>query len=119
MKGPARTLGRGAGHAEAGVSRAGDGDGGECFADVGRGCGRVLMEAGRRGVGYPADARLVAYAVTGMPAGGDGHGAGGGGPKVLKRAGLTLDDIGLIELNEAFAAQALAVMRELGSIRSA
>jgi acetyl-CoA acyltransferase len=35
-------------------------------------------------------------------------------PKVLKRAGLTLDDIGLIELNEAFAAQALAVMQELG-----
>lgn len=35
-------------------------------------------------------------------------------PKVLKMAGLTLDDIGLIELNEAFAAQALAVIRELG-----
>jgi len=35
-------------------------------------------------------------------------------PKALKRAGLTLDDIGLIELNEAFAAQALAVIRALG-----
>jgi acetyl-CoA acyltransferase len=35
-------------------------------------------------------------------------------PKALKRAGLKLDDIGLIELNEAFAAQALAVIRELG-----
>ena len=34
--------------------------------------------------------------------------------KALKRAGLTLEDIGLIELNEAFAVQALAVMRELG-----
>jgi acetyl-CoA acyltransferase len=33
---------------------------------------------------------------------------------VLKMAGLTLDDIGLIELNEAFAAQALAVIRALG-----
>ncbi len=35
-------------------------------------------------------------------------------PKALDQAGLTLDDIGLIEFNEAFAAQALAVMRELG-----
>jgi acetyl-CoA acyltransferase len=33
---------------------------------------------------------------------------------VLKRAGMTLDQIGLIELNEAFAAQALAVIREVG-----
>jgi len=35
-------------------------------------------------------------------------------PKVLRYAGLTLADIDLIELNEAFAAQALAVIRELG-----
>jgi acetyl-CoA acetyltransferase len=34
--------------------------------------------------------------------------------KVLKLAGLTLDDMDVIELNEAFAAQALAVLRELG-----
>ena len=34
--------------------------------------------------------------------------------KVLERAGLTVDDIDLFELNEAFAAQALAVTRELG-----
>ena len=34
-------------------------------------------------------------------------------PKVLKIAGLSLDDIGLIELNEAFASQSLAVIREL------
>jgi acetyl-CoA acyltransferase len=34
-------------------------------------------------------------------------------PKALSRAGLTLNDIGLIELNEAFAAQVLAVMRTL------
>ena len=33
--------------------------------------------------------------------------------KVLKRAGLTLDDIDLVELNEAFAAQVLACLREL------
>ena len=35
-------------------------------------------------------------------------------PKALKLAGLTLDDIGVIELNEAFAAQSLAVIREAG-----
>jgi acetyl-CoA acyltransferase len=35
-------------------------------------------------------------------------------PKALKHAGLTLSDVGLIELNEAFASQALAVIRELG-----
>ena len=35
-------------------------------------------------------------------------------PKALKLAGLTLNDIDLIEFNEAFAAQALAVIRELG-----
>jgi len=35
-------------------------------------------------------------------------------PKALKRAGLTLDEIGLIEFNEAFAAQMLAVIRVLG-----
>ena len=35
-------------------------------------------------------------------------------PKALMRAGLTLDQIGLIELNEAFASQVLAVIRELG-----
>jgi acetyl-CoA acyltransferase len=34
--------------------------------------------------------------------------------KALKRAGLTLDDIDLIELNEAFAAQSIACIRELG-----
>jgi acetyl-CoA acyltransferase len=35
-------------------------------------------------------------------------------PRVLERTGLSLDDIGLIELNEAFAAQSVAVIRELG-----
>jgi len=35
-------------------------------------------------------------------------------PKALELAGMSLDDIGLIELNEAFAAQSLAVVRQLG-----
>jgi acetyl-CoA acyltransferase len=43
-----------------------------------------------------------------------GLGPVGATRKALQRAGLALDDIDLIELNEAFAVQALAVMRELG-----
>ena len=35
-------------------------------------------------------------------------------PKALKQAGLSINDIGLIELNEAFASQSIAVIRELG-----
>jgi acetyl-CoA acyltransferase len=75
----------------------------------------VLMEAGRaRELGLQPLARLVAYATTGCLPEEMGMGPATAVPKVLKRAGLTLDDIGLIELNEAFAAQALAVIRVLG-----
>ena len=74
----------------------------------------VLMEAGRaRELGLKPLARLVAYATTGCLPEEMGMGPVSAVPKVLRKAGLTLDDIGLIELNEAFAAQALAVMREL------
>ncbi len=75
----------------------------------------VLMDIGRaRELGIHPLARLVAYAATGCLPEEMGLGPITAIPKALKRAGLTLDDIGLIELNEAFAAQALAVMRELG-----
>ena len=75
----------------------------------------VLMEAGRaRELGIQPMARLVAYAVTGCLPEEMGMGPVTAIPKALKRAGLRLDEIELIELNEAFAAQALAVMRELG-----
>jgi len=74
----------------------------------------VLMEVGRaRELGLQPMARMVAYATTGCQPEEMGMGPVAAVPKVLKRAGLTLNDIGLIELNEAFAAQALAVMREL------
>jgi acetyl-CoA acyltransferase len=75
----------------------------------------VLMEAGRaRELGIRPLARLVAYAVTGCLPEEMGIGPITAIPKALRRAGLTLDEIGLIELNEAFAAQALAVIRVLG-----
>lgn len=75
----------------------------------------VLMEAGRaKELGIEPLARLVAYAAAGCLPEEMGMGPVFAVPKALKLAGLTLNDIGLIELNEAFAAQALAVIRELG-----
>ena len=58
-------------------------------------------------------ARFVSFAVAGVPPEVMGIGPIAAVPKALKLAGLTLDDIDLIELNEAFAAQALAVIRTL------
>jgi acetyl-CoA acyltransferase len=74
----------------------------------------VLMEAVRaRELGIQPLARLVAYAVTGCLPEEMGIGPITAIPKALRRAGLTLNDIGLIELNEAFAAQVVAIIREL------
>jgi len=75
----------------------------------------VLMDAARaRELGIQPLARLVAYAVTGCLPEEMGIGPITAIPAALKRAGLTLADIDLIELNEAFAAQSLAVIRTLG-----
>jgi acetyl-CoA acyltransferase len=75
----------------------------------------VLMEAGRaKELGVRPLARLVAYAAVGCLPEEMGIGPIFAVPKALQRAGLTLNDMGVIELNEAFAAQALAVIRELG-----
>jgi acetyl-CoA acyltransferase len=74
----------------------------------------VLMEANRASeLGLRPLGRLVAYAATGCLPEEMGMGPVAAIPKALSRTGLTLADIGLIELNEAFAAQALAVIREL------
>jgi acetyl-CoA acyltransferase len=75
----------------------------------------ILMEASRaKELGIRPLARLVAYAVTGCLPEEMGIGPVTAIPKALQRAGLALNDIGLIELNEAFAAQVLAVIRTLG-----
>ena len=58
--------------------------------------------------------RFISFGVAGVPPEIMGIGPIEAVPKALKLAGLSLDEIGLIELNEAFAAQGLAVMRELG-----
>jgi acetyl-CoA acyltransferase len=57
--------------------------------------------------------RLIAYAVAGVPPEEMGIGPVAAIPKALRMAGLSLDDVDLIELNEAFAAQALAVIKLL------
>lgn len=77
--------------------------------------GVVVMSAERAAqLGLKPLARFVAFAVGGVPPELMGIGPVAAIPKVLKKAGLTLADIDLIELNEAFAAQSLAVIRELG-----
>jgi len=64
-------------------------------------------------LGLKPTARIVAYAYAAVDPAYMGIGPAFAMPKALKRAGLTLDDIGLIELNEAFAAQVLADAREM------
>ncbi|HXP87390.1 MAG TPA: acetyl-CoA C-acyltransferase [Bryobacteraceae bacterium] len=74
----------------------------------------VMSETKARELGLKPVARLAAFAVAGVPPEIMGIGPVAAIPKALKQAGLKLAEIGLIELNEAFAAQALAVMREAG-----
>jgi acetyl-CoA acyltransferase len=79
------------------------------------GAAAVLLVSGGtvKELGLQPLARFVTYAVGGVPPGIMGIGPVAAIPKALQQAGLKLEDIDLIELNEAFAAQALAVMREL------
>jgi acetyl-CoA acyltransferase len=74
----------------------------------------VMSEAKAKEMGLQPLARVVAYATAGVPPDVMGIGPVAAIPKVLKQAGLRLDDIDLIELNEAFSVQALSVIREAG-----
>ncbi len=67
-----------------------------------------------REMGLNPMARFISSASAGVPPRTMGIGPVPATRKALERAGLTIQDIGLIELNEAFAVQALAVMHELG-----
>ncbi len=73
----------------------------------------VMTEEKAKALGLKPLAYIRAYAYAALPPEIMGLGPAYSVPKALKRAGLTLRDIDLIELNEAFAAQALAVGREL------
>jgi acetyl-CoA acyltransferase len=74
----------------------------------------VMGEARMRALGLAPMARLVGYAVAGVAPEVMGIGPVDAIRKVLRQTGLSLADIGLVELNEAFAVQALAVLREVG-----
>jgi acetyl-CoA C-acetyltransferase len=77
-------------------------------------CALVLMSAAKaESLGIKPLARWVASAAAGVDPRTMGLGPIPATRKVLERAGLTMDDIDLAELNEAFAVQALAVMHEL------
>jgi 3-oxoadipyl-CoA thiolase len=74
----------------------------------------LLMSAEKaQSVGLKPMARILASAAAGVPPRIMGLGPVGAVRKALTRAGLTLEEIGLVELNAAFAAQSLAVMKEL------
>jgi 3-oxoadipyl-CoA thiolase len=74
----------------------------------------VMSEARARELGARPIMRLVASGVAGVDPATMGLGPIPATRLALERAGLTVDDLDLVELNEAFAAQALPVMRELG-----
>jgi acetyl-CoA acetyltransferase family protein len=65
-------------------------------------------------LGLKPVARWLGSAVAGVDPGVMGYGPVPSTQKLLKRLGLTLEDIGLVELNEAFAAQTIGVMKRLG-----
>jgi acetyl-CoA acetyltransferase len=67
-----------------------------------------------RGLGLEPMARWVGSAVAGVDPGVMGYGPVPATEKLLQRLEITLDQIGLVELNEAFAAQALGVIEKLG-----
>ena len=74
----------------------------------------VMSEQKAAELGLEPMARLISFATAGVAPEIMGIGPVEAVPKALKIAGLTLADIGLVELNEAFAVQALAVIQELG-----
>ncbi|SFI69089.1 acetyl-CoA acyltransferase [Kaistella treverensis] len=74
----------------------------------------VMSEEMVKELGLEPEARLVAYAAAGLEPRIMGMGPLYAVPKALKQAGLDLKDIDLIELNEAFASQSVALKKELG-----
>ncbi|WP_300670562.1 acetyl-CoA C-acyltransferase [Soonwooa sp.] len=74
----------------------------------------VMSEEMVKELGLEPEARLVSYTAAGLEPRIMGMGPVYAVPKALKQAGLQLNDIDLIELNEAFASQSVAVINELG-----
>ncbi|PID62014.1 MAG: acetyl-CoA C-acyltransferase FadA [Gammaproteobacteria bacterium] len=82
------------------------------------GASAMLVMSGEkaRTLGVQPRAKIVSMAVAGCDAAIMGYGPVPATKKALKRAGLSLDDIDTVELNEAFAAQSIPVLRDLGLI---
>lgn len=80
----------------------------------GAACAIVMSASKAQSLGLKPMARFVSFAVGGVPPEVMGIGPKVAVPKALKMAGLKIEDIGLTELNEAFAVQALAVVQETG-----
>ncbi len=80
------------------------------------GAAAALLTSAERAqsLGLKPMARIIGSAAAGVPPRIMGIGPAPATRKALQRAGLTIDQIGLVELNEAFAVQSLAVMAELG-----
>ena len=76
----------------------------------------VMSESKAKSLGLPIMARIKSMAVAGCDPAIMGYGPVPAVQKALKRANLTTDDIDLYELNEAFAAQSLPVLKDLGLI---
>jgi acetyl-CoA C-acetyltransferase len=74
----------------------------------------LMSEDAAADTGAPVRARILAYASCGVDPTIMGIGPVPAVRKVMERAGRSLDEVGVVELNEAFAAQALAVIDELG-----
>ena len=74
----------------------------------------LMSDTKARELGLKPKARFVSFAVAGVPPEIMGIGPVAAIPKALDKAGMKLDAVGAIELNEAFAVQALAVIREGG-----
>jgi 3-oxoadipyl-CoA thiolase len=80
----------------------------------GAACTLIASEAGAKELGAEPLARVVAFGVAGVDPAYMGIGPAFAIPRALEAAGLALDEIDLIEINEAFASQVLASARELG-----
>ena len=80
----------------------------------GAACTLIASEAGAEELGAEPLARVVAFGVAGVDPAYMGIGPALAIPRALAAAGLSLEDIDLIELNEAFASQVLACVRDLG-----
>jgi acetyl-CoA C-acetyltransferase len=80
----------------------------------GAACALIASQAGVEELGAEPLARVVSFGVAGVDPAYMGMGPAKAIPRALKAAGLSLEQIDLIELNEAFASQVLACARELG-----